>query len=47
LLIATVLHAIFNYLIIKTGPATLAIVYVVFAALFLLGDFEKLKKEDI
>jgi len=47
LLIAIVLHAIFNYLIITTGPANLAIIFVVFAAFFLLNDFEKLKKEDI
>lgn len=47
LLIATVLHSIFNYLIITTGPASLAIVFVVFAAFILLSDFEKFKKTDI
>ena len=47
LLIATLLHSVFNYLIIKTGPASFAIVFVVFVAFFILGDFEKFKKEDI
>jgi protease PrsW len=46
LLIATVLHALFNYLIITTGPATVAVAYVVLVAFFLLNDFEKYKKED-
>lgn len=46
LVIATVLHAIFNYLIIRTGPATLAIAFVVFIAFFLLNDFERLKRAD-
>ncbi len=45
--IATVLHAIFNYLIITTGPTTVPIVFVVFVAFFVLNDFEKLKKSDI
>ena len=47
LFIASVLHALFNYLIIKSGPASLAIVLVVFAGFFLLNDFEKFKKEDV
>jgi len=47
MLIAVVLHAVFNYLIITTGPATIAIAYVVFIAFFLLSDFEKYKQEDI
>ncbi len=40
---ATLLHAIFNYLIIKSGPVTLPIVLLVLVAPFLLNDFEKLK----
>lgn len=47
LIIASVLHAVFNYLIIKTGPASLAVVFVVFVGFFLLSDFERFKKEDI
>lgn len=47
LFIAALLHAVFNYLIIKTGPATLAIIFVLLVGLFLLSDFEKLKKQDI
>jgi RsiW-degrading membrane proteinase PrsW (M82 family) len=46
LAIATVLHAIFNYLIIKDGPAGFAIVFVVVVAFFVLNDFEKFKKID-
>ncbi len=45
--VATVLHAVFNYLIIKTGPAGLAIGFVVFVSFFLLSDFEKFKKVDV
>ncbi|MEK7611868.1 MAG: PrsW family glutamic-type intramembrane protease [Patescibacteria group bacterium] len=44
--LATVLHAIFNKLIIMSGPASIAILFVVILAFFLLNDFEKLKKED-
>ncbi len=47
LLFATVLHAIFNYLIIETGPASYAIIFLIFVAFFVLSDFEKLKKTDI
>ena len=47
LVIASILHAVFNYLIIKTGPSSLAIVFVVFVGFFLLSDFEKFKKADI
>ncbi|MST04084.1 MAG: PrsW family intramembrane metalloprotease [Candidatus Pacebacteria bacterium] len=45
-MIATLLHAIFNYLIITTGPATLAILFVVIVSFFLLSDFEKFKLAD-
>lgn len=44
LLIATVLHATFNYLIIKDGPTGLAILFLMFVAFFVLNDFEKLKE---
>ena len=44
--IATVLHAIFNYLIIKDGPAGFAIIFVVLVAFFVFNDFEKFKKLD-
>ncbi len=46
IILATLLHAIFNYFIITTGPATLAIVFVVMVSFFVLGDFEKFKKTD-
>ncbi len=45
--VATLLHAIFNYLIITTGPAGFAIVFVVLIAFFLLSDFEKFRKVDV
>lgn len=44
LLIATILHATFNYLIIKDGPTGLAILFLMFVAFFILNDFEKLKQ---
>ncbi len=44
---STLLHAVFNKLIISTGPATYAIVFLVFAAFFVLNDFEKLKQEHL
>ena len=47
LIIASLLHAVFNWLIIETGPATFAIVFLVFTAFFILNDFEKFKREDI
>lgn len=47
LLMATILHAIFNYFIIISGPATMAVGFVVLVAFFLLNDFEKLKREDV
>lgn len=46
LLIATSLHAIFNYLIIKSEPIALPLVFLVFVALFILNDFEKLKHAE-
>jgi len=44
---AIALHAIFNYLVIRTGPATWAIPFVVIIALFILIDFEELKARDV
>lgn len=44
LVIAILLHATFNYLIIKNGPTGLAILFLMFVAFFVLNDFEKLKK---
>lgn len=46
LLIATLLHAIFNYLIIKSEPVALPLAFLLFVALFVLNDFEKLKLPD-
>lgn len=43
LLIATSLHAVFNWLIIKSEPVALPLVFLMFLALFILSDFEKLK----
>jgi RsiW-degrading membrane proteinase PrsW (M82 family) len=43
LFLATLLHATFNYLIMKTGPASWGIIFLVFAAFFIFQDFEKLK----
>jgi protease PrsW len=43
LALATILHVIFNYLIITTGPAGVVIIFLIFIALFILKDFEKLK----
>jgi protease PrsW len=47
LLVGTILHAIFNKLIILTGPASLAIIFVVLVAFFVLNDFEKFKKLEV
>ncbi len=46
LLIATLLHAVFNYLIIKSEPVALPLIFLMFMALFVLNDFEKLKRAD-
>lgn len=42
--IATVVHALFNYLVIQTGPLTYPIAFLIFISLFVLHDFELLKK---
>ena len=46
LLTATMLHATFNYLIISSGPARFAILFLVVATIVLLHDFERFKQED-
>jgi RsiW-degrading membrane proteinase PrsW (M82 family) len=43
LLVATGLHAFFNYLIITWGNPLYTLVFVCFIAFFVLNDFEKLK----
>lgn len=43
---ASLLHAAFNYLIIKTGPVSFAIVFLVITAFFILNDFEILKRYE-
>lgn len=44
--IAVLLHAVFNYLIIRTGPVAWAIPFVIAIAFFVLIDFEKLKRQE-
>lgn len=43
ILSATLLHTIFNYLIIRFEPATIPTAFLIISALFILYDFEKLK----
>ncbi len=40
---ATLLHAIFNSLIIKSEPLALPLIFLMFIGMFVLSDFEKLK----
>jgi len=42
--LAALLHAIFNYLIIKYEPVIVPTIFLIIFALFILHDFEKLKK---
>ena len=44
LFLATLLHTIFNSLILLYGPALQVTLFLVFVAFFVLNDFEKLKK---
>jgi len=46
LIIASLLHAVFNWLIIRHGPASTAILFLLFIGFFVLNDFEKFKKLD-
>lgn len=43
LIFAILLHAVFNLLIIKSEPIALPLIFLLFFALFILSDFEKLK----
>jgi len=47
LLLATILHAIFNYIILWYGSLTYTIIFVVIVGFFALNDFERLKAEKI
>lgn len=47
ILIATILHAAFNYIILTNQGLVYPLVFVVFVAFFVLGDFEELRKEKI
>ena len=42
--LAALLHAVFNYLIIRFEPVVIPTTFLIVAALFILYDFEKLKK---
>lgn len=46
LVVASLLHGVFNYLIIMKGPTTWAIVFVVVVSFFVLIDFQKLKVRE-
>lgn len=45
--LATALHAFFNYLIILYGDLIYAVIFVIILSLFVLSDFEKLKRRSI
>lgn len=47
LVIATGLHAFFNYLIIGYGNLMYSVVFVIIVGFFALNDFEKLKKKAV
>ena len=44
--VATLLHSIFNALILIYGPVYPVTIFLVFIALFVLSDFEKLKRDS-
>lgn len=46
ILLAILLHAVFNYLIMKTGPLSWVIVYLSAFMFFVLVDFEEIKAVD-
>lgn len=46
LVIASALHAVFNVLVLKYGPASWALAFVAIIAFFLLIDFEELRTEE-
>jgi len=41
--LATILHTIFNYLIIRFEPVVIPTTFLIVAAIFILYDFEKLR----
>lgn len=45
-IIAGLLHSVFNYLILTTGPASWALVFVATISFFVLVDFEELRSEE-
>ena len=47
LLIATILHTVFNYLIITYGNVAYVAVFLVITGFFVLNDFEKLKRRTL
>jgi len=47
LVLASVLHAIFNYLILQFGNIIYPVLFVVLVGFFTLNDFEKLKRETV
>ncbi len=46
LVLATALHAMFNFLIINTGPLQITIPFLIVAAFLILNDFEILKQYE-
>jgi len=47
IILATILHAVFNYLIIKHANLFYSLAFVVFLGFFTLSDFEKLKERAV
>ncbi len=47
LVIATVLHATFNYLILTYGAAVYSVIFLIIVGFFVLNDFEKFKAKPI
>jgi RsiW-degrading membrane proteinase PrsW (M82 family) len=47
IIIATILHACFNYLILTYGAAAYSVVFLLVIGFFVLNDFEKLKEKPI
>ncbi len=45
--VAVLLHAIFNYLILKAGPTFYPVVLLIIASFFLLHDFEVVRKKEL
>ena len=44
LIFATILHAIFNYFIINFESLAVSVIFLIFVAIFILNDFERLKR---